>query len=993
MKARLFVILVVLGLCWPANWSAIAQSPMPPEKGSMQDAARPKQGDFDPFAGPMFEKGTPHPDETPTLPFVATKTAVAADNEFPPADDLSRAWVRTSDGAFVMPDGKIVSPTPTPPAVEAAAPAAAGGPDDFGYTWDDSVPFRWIDATVGSDTGLSQGPRGASVTAPIDLGFPFKFYENTYTNITISTAGAVGFTGSNLSGSTSTPYVPTPATPNNFIAPYLAPLWVNSGAYTGRVYYLRGGAAPNRYMVVEWFQAQDNIDGRFTFEVILYENGNIEFSYQSMAHGQGYHCSTVTAIEDASGYDGLAYRQSGCNYMNKVSGKTVRFQRPDTGARVGVYPPYQGRFTRAGEVVAFQTAIRNTGELGADTFDLALSSFWPAALYAADGLTPLADTDGDSVLDTGPVPQGGAATVVAKVTTPAGAQVGAHNIATVTARSSLNTAKTKTVQLQTAVPAPFAQVYRDDADGAMTLYLAQPAGQAARKASANSYYGYDQAVAETPSGNFVYAWRRGRSVASAYVYEIEYTLLDRYGTVVRPISRLTDHSSATVYTYDNLPALAVTPDGRIGVLWYRYLYNNSTSQYNYNIYFAVLDPSGSVVVPPTNLTNNNAWGGWNDLNVPRFYNPRITATGDNRFVLAWDRDHRESGGYVTDVYYAVRSNGGGEVHGVSKLTADTPGYDESYSYPGITALSGNRTLLCYTRGSDDDIYCAVLDSAGNVTRPPANVSGDGGSSWDWLSDAVQLADGRIVVAWTGGNYPNYDIRFAVLDAAFNRIAGPTALTHPAAVVGNGYVSVTADAKTRAILTWMDYHYGYRPNLYYTLVDNTGTVLTPPTIFRTSQGASPRIESSYAGYGNTSYSSTPPSGVDGVAAFASSLFAGPPGGNTAVGLRYANYGAAMATSVMLTATLSDSLTYAGDTSGITPTVSGNTVVWNLPDLGCLADGRFTLYVGVPAGAGFGTRYPITLALTSTGPEANPGNNTATAQVMVARQIYLPLVMRN
>ena len=41
-------------------------------------------------------------------------------------------------------------------------PQAAGGPDDFGYTWDDSGALVWIDATAGTDTGLSQAPRGAS---------------------------------------------------------------------------------------------------------------------------------------------------------------------------------------------------------------------------------------------------------------------------------------------------------------------------------------------------------------------------------------------------------------------------------------------------------------------------------------------------------------------------------------------------------------------------------------------------------------------------------------------------------------------------------------------------------------------------------------------------------------------------------------------------------------------------------------------------------------
>ena len=118
-----------------------------------------------------------------------------------------------------------------------AAPLATGGPDDFGYTWDDSVTFNWIDATRGIDSGLSRSTSGASVSGPIDLGFAFKFYQNTYTSLYIVQPALRGcFNQSSLANRTSTGYVPNPGTPNNFIAPYLAPL-CELGSYTGRVFY------------------------------------------------------------------------------------------------------------------------------------------------------------------------------------------------------------------------------------------------------------------------------------------------------------------------------------------------------------------------------------------------------------------------------------------------------------------------------------------------------------------------------------------------------------------------------------------------------------------------------------------------------------------------------------------------------------------------------------------------------------------------------------
>ncbi|HUM37206.1 MAG TPA: hypothetical protein PLQ85_10080, partial [Anaerolineae bacterium] len=471
--------------------------------------------------------------------------------------------------------------------------------------------------------------------------------------------------------------------------------------------------------------------------------------------------------------------------------------------------------------------------------------------------------------------------------------------------------------------------------------------------------------------------------------EIEYTLLDRYGQTVRGVSKLTNHSGATMNTYDYDPAVAVAPNGRLGVVWYRYLYNSNTEQSNYNIWFALLDAAGNVVVPPTNLTNNNTWGTWNDYNVPRFYSPRIAATGDNRFVLAWEREERKSNGWLEDIYYAVRDTHGSAIKGATKFTNGVAG-SRYYYDPTLAALSGNRVLLAYS--GPNGVSYAVLDSAGNTVKPETSVGESG-----YGPDAVQLSDGNIVVAWSRWAVNKYVMQFVVLNGTtYNVTAGPITLNNPAALTGDYNVSVAADSAGHAILTWMDYDYAYRRNLYYALVDGNGTVLTPPMIFRTagpSDWGSPYIETSYEGYGNTSYSWTPPSGVDGAVAFSASLFGGAPGGNVAVGVRYANHGATMAAGVVLTATLDSNLTYVRDTSGVVSTVSGNDVVWSLPDLGLLDSQDFVLYVQVPSAAAYGARYPITLTLTSVGPEANTADNTARAEVMAARQVFLPLVFRD
>ena len=732
------------------------------------------------------------------------------------------------------------------------SPTATGGPDEYGYTWDDSVALNWIDGTT--ETGLSGS---GDYVGPISLGFSFNYYENIYTDLFITSSGYISFDSQDLWDQQAP--IPNPTTPNNVIAPYWSPQDVNSTTSTGHVYYRSGGTTPNRWFAVEW----DHVNGAqpeggdeiFTYEVILYENGDIRFQYLDMQYSGPRSCES-SGIEDAIGFDGLTYLEL-CTQA--VSNKAVYFTRPAPSARVRIFPLYYGNFTSANKPSTYTIPIRNTGELGSDTYDLLSTSSWPVSLYGSDGSTPLTDTDGDGIVDTGLVPQAGSTAVVVKLKTPAAVQVGDDNSATLTATSSLDVTKSKTATLRSAVPTNFAQVFSDEADGAMSFYLVTPEKQTLKKSTGDGYYGYDMTVAEMPG--FAYMWSRDYDYPEKNVYtsDIEYTLLDETGQVSRPVSKLTDNSAATMDTYDWDPVTAVTPDGHIGVAWYRYVYNQS-SQFNTNMYFAVLNASGNLISRPINLTNNSAWGYSGDDNVPRFFDPRISATGDCRFIIAWNKYHYESGESVYDIYYTVRGRDGGEVRPITKFTSDTPGWDEYYYYPNLAMLRGERVLLTWYRGSDSDIYYAVLNSNGDLVYPATNLTNDGQEWWDWASDATQLSDGKILISWLSEfsvPNPSYQIRFTILDAAYNRISGPTAMANPAAQIGDAYVSVTADLHGNAVLTWMDLGYRYRRNLYYALVNGEGEVLTDPMIFRNaalSEWGENYIESSYLGYGNTTYRS-------------------------------------------------------------------------------------------------------------------------------------------
>ncbi len=867
-------------------------------------------------------------------------------------------------------------------------PAAAlepnGGPDDFGYTFDSS-PLDWIDASGGTDTGINSS---VDSVGPIAIGFPFKYYENTYSDLWVSRFGFLAFNGNYLYRSQSR--IPEPSLPNDVIAPH----WIPSYDSPDYVRYLRGGTAPNRWFVMEWNRQRSYYSAEFTFQAILHENGDIVFQYQTMSIPGGSYACQASGIEDSAGTDGLAIT-SFCQQV--ASNQAVRIVRPAPAARVRIFPQHYGAFIYPGEESLTEIPIRNTGELGTDTYDLMLNSSWAAGLYQADGVTPLTDTNGNGLLDTGPVPQGQSKTVAIKVWSSSSSPVGNHNTAMLTARSSIDASKQKTAAARIAVPAPFAQVYRDDADGAMSMLLARPEAQAVRKATDDWHGGSDVAVTELPNHNLIYVWSKGRCVdnnCTRYVREIEYTILNPYGETVRPVARLIDHSGATLITYDYPSGVAVAPDGRVGLVWYRYLWNSSNGQSNYNIFWAALSSSGDLVAGPVNVTNNSVWGTSSDFNVPRFYNPVIAATDNNRFALAWEREHREGTGWVENVWYAVLNDAGGVVRSPTRLTDAAAGANRSFFYPALARLSGNRVLLAYSGyvypPGRTDIYYVVLGSDGAIQRGITNLTNDSAS--DSRPDAIQLANGRIVLGWSSYQSGAYRTRFAVMDPAFNMVGGPTVLDNPAAITGDFYVSVTTDNVDRAVLTWMDDNYSYRRSLYYALIDANGMVLTPATIFRTSQAYSPRIESNYVGFGNTTYSWTPPAGVDSVLSVGQSLTLGQPGGAvTPIALKLAGRGGVAATSVRLTATLDPRLSYVDDTSGVTPTVSGQMVTWNLPNLRLFDIREFQLNLEVTGGA-LGDLLPVQLQLISAEPDLTPANNQANVQVWVSKPVYLPLLLR-
>src|SRR5438876_227142 len=122
-----------------------------------------------------------------------------------------------------------------------------------------------------------------------------------------------------------------------------------------------------------------------------------------------------------------------------------------------VSPLTQAQDSVPSNVVSYRLSLENIGSSGPDTFDATSTPGahgWPIAFYQSDGVTPLPDTDGDGVPDTGTMATGAKVDVVVTVTVPGNANLGDSERSLLTFTSSNDVTKSKTARAITTVPPP-----------------------------------------------------------------------------------------------------------------------------------------------------------------------------------------------------------------------------------------------------------------------------------------------------------------------------------------------------------------------------------------------------------------------------------------------------------------------------------------------------------------------------------------------------------
>ncbi|MFO7655139.1 MAG: S8 family serine peptidase [Candidatus Krumholzibacteriia bacterium] len=213
----------------------------------------------------------------------------------------------------------------------------AGGPDVFGYQWIDSdepggPTYAWVDISA-TGTPVFSGYSDDTNSGPRPIGFDFPFYGESFSEFRVCSNGWVSFTSSSTSYSNQLLPNSGYSVPENLLAPFWDDLKVDP-ANGSQVYYeyLDGKLVIQFHNVPRYSSG-----GPYTFEILLYPNGNIVYQYENM---QGQLTSATVGIQNGTKDDGLT---AAFNTSYIHDGLAVRFASAPEWLAVtpaqGVVPP------------------------------------------------------------------------------------------------------------------------------------------------------------------------------------------------------------------------------------------------------------------------------------------------------------------------------------------------------------------------------------------------------------------------------------------------------------------------------------------------------------------------------------------------------------------------------------------------------------------------------------------------------------------------------
>ena len=350
-----------------------------------------------------------------TQPFNLTNIVIYADN-----------GSGLPTGSAIVSTGAVASGASFKFIVAGTIPATATSGQTNNLTVTATSAFAPAQTAANTDTTTVTANAVINLTKSISTGSGAAgsgphTYTLTYTNTGNSTATSVKITDVIPSGMT---YVPASG------------LWSVSGAAV-----LTDGTG----------DAQGTAPNQITYDYSGTATGTVTATLTQIAAGQSGTISFQVKVAPTAA-PGVINNTAAVSY-NDGSGTTVTgssnvasFSVTQT-AGVSISSPSPVTSANPGSAVTFTNTVINGGN-GVDTFNITLSpgNFPPGTsfvLYKADGVTPLLDTNGDGIPDSGPIGALGVYDVVVKAVLPANASGGPF-VVSITATSTFDRSKTAT---------------------------------------------------------------------------------------------------------------------------------------------------------------------------------------------------------------------------------------------------------------------------------------------------------------------------------------------------------------------------------------------------------------------------------------------------------------------------------------------------------------------------------------------------------------------
>ena len=166
----------------------------------------------------------------------------------------------------------------------------AGGPDEYGYTWqtsEEDLACDWIDIT-GIGTEVTDDLEDDNIAGPYSMGGDFQYYWSTFNEVYIGSNGYIAFENipQIASGATGFPTFPIQNEQNNFVAPLLCDLTLAGTNNPGQVFVYNNATQfiVSFINVPFWFNNANQWNGSNTFQAIFdLTDGTITFNYQDIA--------------------------------------------------------------------------------------------------------------------------------------------------------------------------------------------------------------------------------------------------------------------------------------------------------------------------------------------------------------------------------------------------------------------------------------------------------------------------------------------------------------------------------------------------------------------------------------------------------------------------------------------------------------------------------------------------------------------------------------